>query len=172
MKRPVLRATVGVSTIAFTLCAATYAAQATTSEPASAPASAHTAATKLHHDDAASRLSSSGIKVTSSGGCSDRNSPNCTSLEQVNLTTIQGAQTLKKSSNCDLTVTGGTETGHADGTYSHWNGYKLDFHMTSCLSDYVKGNFSSIGGSKWKSGAGNIYYDEGNHWDVTFHSAG
>lgn len=171
MKRPVLRATVGVSTVALTLCGATYAAQATTSAPA-APASAHTTATKLHNADAVSRLDGSGIKVTSSGSCSDRNKSNCTSLEQVNLTTIKGAQTLKKASKCALTVTGGTETGHASGTYSHWNGYKLDFHMTSCLTKYVKGNFSSIGGSKWKSKAGNVYYDEGNHWDVTFHSAG
>jgi len=168
MKRPVLRTSVGVSVVALALGGATYAAQATTS----APASAHPTVTKLHNSDAVSRLKDSGIKVTSSGGCSDRNRSNCTSLEQVNLTTVQGAQTLKKSSKCDLTVTGGTETGHASGTYSHWNGYKLDFHMTSCLTKYVKGHFSSIGGGKWKSSAGNVYFDEGNHWDVTFHSAG
>lgn len=32
----------------------------------------------------------------------------------------------------------GTETGHTPGTYSHANGYKLDFHKTSALDSYIK----------------------------------
>ncbi|AXB44035.1 hypothetical protein [Amycolatopsis albispora] len=128
--------------------------------------------TKLTHSQATSRLRSSGITWSSSGGCSDRNRPNCTSFEQVNLATIQGAQTLKSASGCGLNVTGGTETGHASGTYSHWNGYKLDFSLSSCLTNYIKGNFSAIGGNKWKAGSGNIYYLESNHWDVTFYNCG
>ncbi|GAB2750739.1 hypothetical protein [Amycolatopsis magusensis] len=128
--------------------------------------------TKLTHSQATSRLSSSNISWSSSGGCSDRNKPNCTSFDQVNLASIQGAQTLKSASGCGLNVTGGTETGHASGTYSHWNGYKLDFSLSSCLTNYIKGNFSSIGGNKWKAGSGNIYYLESNHWDVTFYNCG
>jgi hypothetical protein len=127
---------------------------------------------KLSHGTAVSRLSAAGIGVRSSGNCSDRNVPTCTSLEQVNSATIAGAITLKGASGCALTVTGGTETGHASGTYSHWNGYKLDFAMTSCLTNYVTGTFTSIGGSKWKSGSGNIYYNESNHWDVTYYNCG
>ena len=128
--------------------------------------------TKLTHAQATTRLRNSNITWSSSGGCSDRNNPTCTSFSQVNLATIQGAQTLKSASNCGLNVTGGTETGHASGTYSHWNGYKLDFSLSSCLTNYIKGNFSSIGGNKWKAGSGNIYYLESNHWDVTFYNCG
>jgi hypothetical protein len=128
--------------------------------------------TKLTHAQATSRLRSSGITWSSSGGCSNRNNSTCTSFEQVNLATIQGAQTLKSASGCALNITGGTETGHASGTYSHWNGYKLDMSLSSCLTGYIQRNFASIGGSKWQSGAGNIYFLEGNHWDVTYFNCG
>ncbi|MFF1512309.1 hypothetical protein, partial [Streptomyces sp. NPDC058326] len=113
----------------------------------------------------------------SSGGCSDRYNSTCTSFEQLNLATAQGAQTLKSASGCALNITGGTETGHASGTYSHWNGYKLDFSKYTCLGNYIKNTFTYIGvrgdgAPQWKSGAGNIYADEGNHWDVTFYNCG
>jgi hypothetical protein len=128
--------------------------------------------TKLTHSQATSRLSSSGITWSSSGNCSNRNNSTCTSFDQVNLATIQGAQTLRSASGCGINITGGTEVGHASGTYSHYNGYKLDMGLTSCLTGYIQRNFTSIGGSKWQSGAGNIYYLEGNHWDVTFYNCG
>ncbi|MEU9744328.1 hypothetical protein AB0P45_18415 [Streptomyces niveus] len=162
----VIRSTaIGVSALALAFFSFPATAQAAQSAPAGALA-------KLSHATAASQLSNAGIGISSSGGCSNRNNPTCTSLDQVNSATIQGAITLKNASGCGLTVTGGTETGHASGTYSHWNGYKLDFSMTSCLTNYVTRNFTSIGGSKWQSGAGNIYYNEVNHWDVTFYNCG
>ncbi|MCX4674030.1 hypothetical protein OG413_01620 [Streptomyces sp. NBC_01433] len=133
--------------------------------------------TKLTHSQATSRFSSSGVTWSSSGGCSDRNVPTCTSFDQLNLATAQGAQTLKSATGCALNITGGTETGHAGGTYSHWNGYKLDFAKSSCVTNYVTGVFTYIGvrgdgAPQYQSGSGNIYADEGNHWDVTFHNCG
>ena len=129
--------------------------------------------TKLTHAQATSMLRSSGITWSSSGNCSNRNNSTCTSFDQVNLATIQGAQTLKRASGCALNITGGTETGHASGTYSHWNGYKLDFALGSgCLGSYIRNNFTSIGGNQWKSGSGNIYFLESNHWDVTYFNCG
>ncbi|WP_051838274.1 hypothetical protein [Streptomyces sp. NRRL F-2580] len=135
------------------------------------------AATKISHATATSMFRGSGITWSSSGGCSDRNNPTCTSFEQLNLDTAKGAQTLKSASGCSLNITGGTETGHAGGTYSHWNGYKLDFSKYTCVGNYIKNTFTYIGvrgdgAPQWKSGAGNIYADEGNHWDVTFYNCG
>ncbi|GAA2473306.1 hypothetical protein GCM10010406_06410 [Streptomyces thermolineatus] len=135
------------------------------------------AVTKLTHSQATSMLKSSGITWSSSGGCSDRYNSTCTSFEQVNLATIQGAQTLKSASGCALNITGGTETGHSSGTYSHWNGYKLDYSLYSCVSNYITGNFTYIGlrgdgAPQYKSGSGNIYAKEGNHWDVTYYNCG
>lgn len=169
MKRTMLRAAVGSSALALAVFSTAYAAEAHTAEPVKKEAGV---LAKLSHSQAAGQLSNAGIGIRSSGGCSDRNNPTCTSLEQVNSASIQGAITLKGASGCALTVTGGTETGHADGQYSHWNGYKLDFAMSSCLSNYIKNTFTSIGGSKWEAGSGNIYFDESNHWDVTFYNCG
>lgn len=175
MNKAVISAAVGASALALTLFASPAIAQVapTATEPAAAVAQDDRGLfAKLSHSEAAGRLAAAGIGISSSGGCSDRNNPTCTSLDQVNDATIAGAITLKNASGCSLTVTGGTETGHADGTYSHWNGYKLDFSMTSCLTNYVTGTFTPIGGSKWQSGSGNIYFNESNHWDVTFHNCG
>ncbi|WP_328319829.1 hypothetical protein [Streptomyces sp. NBC_00388] len=135
------------------------------------------AATKISHATATSMFSSSGITWSSSGGCSDRNVATCTSFDQLNLATAQGAQTLKGALGCAMNITGGTETGHASGTYSHWNGYKLDIAKTTCLTNYVKNTFTYIGlrgdgYPQWKSGAGNVYADEGSHWDITFYNCG
>ncbi|MET8411793.1 hypothetical protein ABZV34_27480 [Streptomyces sp. NPDC005195] len=135
------------------------------------------AVTKISHATATSMLRSSGITWSSSGGCSDRNNPTCTSFEQLNLATAQGAQTLKGASGCTLNITGGTKTGHASGTYSHWNGYKLDYGKNSCVTAYINSNFTYIrlrgdGAPQYKSASGNIYADEGNHWDVLYYNCG
>jgi hypothetical protein len=158
-----------------TLFSAPGAASAATARPSVEQA---VAVTKLTHAQATSRLSAAGISWTSSGGCSDRNNPTCTSFEQVNLATIQGAETLRSASGCALTITGGTETGHASGTYSHWNGYKLDFSPTSCVTNYVQNTFTYIGtrpgdgAPQYRSGSGNIYARESNHWDVLYYNCG
>lgn len=54
-------------------------------------------------------------------------------------------------------------------TYSHWNGYKVDIAKTSCATNYIKRSFRSTGGGRWRSSAGNVYYDEGDHWDITYY---
>ncbi|WP_405795285.1 hypothetical protein [Streptomyces sp. NBC_01506] len=167
MNKALRSAAIGASALALAFFSSPPAQAAPTDTKAPAGALA-----KLSHATASSQLRNAGIGISSSGGCSDRNNPTCTSLEQVNSATIQGAITLKGASGCGLTVTGGTETGHASGTYSHWNGYKLDFSMSSCLTNYITRTFTSIGGSKWQSGAGNIYYNEVNHWDVTYYNCG
>ncbi|WP_371589641.1 hypothetical protein [Streptomyces virginiae] len=138
------------------------------------PGTAHAAPAKLSHAAAVSKLNATGgIGLSSSGGCSNRNNATCTSLEQVNAATISDVSTLRNASHCALTITGGTEVGHASGTYSHWNGYKIDFSPTSCVSAYVTNSFTRIadrgdGAARYRSAAGNVYARESNHWDVTF----
>ncbi|HEY7596500.1 MAG TPA: hypothetical protein VH969_25360 [Actinophytocola sp.] len=174
-----VRALVVMAAAASALLITTAGAQASTQpkehDPVFTPSSSSDVGvlvTKLTHSQATSRLRSSGITWSSSGGCSDRYNSTCTSFEQVNLTTIQGIQTLKSASGCAINVTGGTEVGHASGTYSHWNGYKLDISLYTCVGNYIRGSFTYIGGSKYQSGSGNIYYLEGNHWDITYYNCG
>jgi hypothetical protein len=126
---------------------------------------------------AESRFRSAGIGWTSSGGCTTRSNPTCTSFEGIRQATIDGGITLKRASGCALTITGGTEVGHASGTYSHYNGYKLDFSRTSCLTSWIHGTYTYIGlrgdgAPMYRAASGNIYADEGNHWDVTYYTCG
>lgn len=188
MRKPSLRAGLGALAMTVTLIvtpgiglASAAAADTTAPAKSAAPAAAQDtptlAATKISHSQATSRFRSSGITWSSSGGCSDRNNPTCTSFSQLNLASAQGAQTLKSASGCAVHITGGTETGHAGGTYSHWNGYKLDFRPGSCLSGYITGTFTYIGergdgAALYKAASGNIYARESNHWDVTFYNCG
>jgi hypothetical protein len=135
------------------------------------------ALTKLTHSQATSIFRAAGITWSSSGGCSDRYNSTCTSFEQINDSTVYGVRTLKTASGCAVNITGGTEVGHASGTYSHWNGYKVDISKYTCVGNYIHNTFTRIadrgdGAAQWRSGAGNIYADEGSHWDITYYNCG
>ena len=135
------------------------------------------AVTKMTHSQAAGIFSAAGITWSSSGGCSDWNNSSCTSFTNINDTTVYGVRTLKQASGCAVNITGGTETGHASGTYSHRNGYKVDISAYTCVGNYIRNTFTRIadrgdGAQPWRSGAGNIYANEGNHWDITYYNCG
>lgn len=132
----------------------------TTSDPLS------NRAARLSDGQARALLAANGISVYSSGGCSNRNATNCTSLDTILTGVIADVITLKKKSKCTVLVTGGTETGHAVGPTSHWNGYKADINMNLCLSTWVSRNGKALGGDKWAVGNA-VYWHEGNHFDVT-----
>ena len=141
----------------------------------SAPASA---ATKLSQSAAASQLSRAGITWSSSGGCTTRSNSTCTSFDQINQSTVSGAIHLRQVSGCAMNITGGTEVGYASGTYSHYNGYKIDISHRTCTDNYIHNNFTHIGNRsgdnapQWQSPAGNLYADEGSHWDIVFYVCG
>ena len=130
-------------------------------------------AAKLSQAQADSLIRAAGIGVSSSGGCTNRNNSTCTSFDQINDTTVNGIITLKRASGCAMTITGGSETGHASGTYSHWNGFKVDIAFSSCIGNYIVNNFTyqgkrGDGAPLYKSAAGNLYAKESTHWDITY----
>ena len=131
---------------------------------------------KLTHAQAAQRLRAAGIRWVSTGNCSNKKNRRCTSFDGVREHTINGLVALKKNSGCPVVVTGGTETGHAKGTKSHENGYKIDIRPDSCVSKWILAHskFSyDRGDAKVYRGtlAGRTvdYARERNHWDITFH---
>lgn len=135
------------------------------------------AASAVTQASAESQFRAAGIGWTSSGGCTDPAGSTCTSFSGLRQATVDGAVTLARASGCTLTVTGGTETGHAGGTYSHANGYKLDFARTTCLTSWVHGTYRYAGtrgdgAALYEAASGNVYADEGNHWDVTYYTCG
>ncbi len=135
------------------------------------------AASAVSQASAEAQLRAAGITWTSSGGCTTRSNPTCTSFDGIRQATIDGAITLHSASGCALQITGGTEGGHASGTYSHYNGYKLDFSRTSCLTSWVHNTYTYIGLRSdgypmYEAASGNVYADEGSPWDVTYYSCG
>ncbi|MFD0593290.1 hypothetical protein ACFQZ4_12645 [Catellatospora coxensis] len=141
------------------------------------PGAGAQAAAYLSHRTTVDIFRDAGISIWSSGKCSDRDNPNCTSFERIRRSTVDGLLTLRKASKCDLRVTGGTETGHGSGTYTHWNGWKIDISKYDCVGRYIKRYFRYVGyirgwGYQYKAPSGNVYTDEGNHWDILYYSCG
>ncbi|EEY17952.1 conserved hypothetical protein [Verticillium alfalfae VaMs.102] len=135
------------------------------------------AQTQLTQFQAAQRFKAAGILSRSTGACTTKSNPRCTSFSGIRATTVAGAITLKKACKCSLIITSDTEVGHPTGKYSHSTGHKLDFAKNAALNRYVRGTFTRIsnrsdGASRYKARSGNIYVDEGNHWDVTFFTDG
>ncbi|MEV5545750.1 hypothetical protein AB0L35_06330 [Streptomyces sp. NPDC052309] len=127
------------------------------------------------HNEAAAVLKRAGITWTSSGGCSNREKTNCTSFTKINKATVSGIVAFKKAGKCAVRITGGTERGHASGTYSHYNGYKVDIALNSCVNKYITSHFKNAGkrgdgATMYKSAAGNVYAREGSHWDITYYN--
>lgn len=132
---------------------------------------------RLTHAQAVKLLDAADVAWDASGKCIDRTRPNCTSFSGVRRSTIDGVRTLRRASGCPVVVTGGTETGHATGRYSHWNGWKLDIRRTACVDAYVGKWFSRVGriegwGTQYKAKSGNLYTNEVHHWDILFYSCG
>ncbi|MFS1298752.1 hypothetical protein [Streptosporangium longisporum] len=161
---------------------ATAAGKAATAagKPAEAPASEaqqvqRQRSLRLQQTDAEQLLRQAGLRWTSSGGCSNRQGRNCTSLQAVRSGTISSAIDLKRRSGCRLVVTGGTEVGHAPGPYSHFAGYKLDIKPNACINRYIKKNHPKQGvrgdGARLygEEGASEpLYAREADHWDILF----
>lgn len=129
------------------------------------------------HNDAATQFRKAGVSWTSSQNCSNWNKRGCTSFTNINRATVAGAIAFKKLSKCRVVITGGTEIGHASGTYSHRNGYKVDMSkQDGCLDRYIPNHFKKAGARKdgtklYKSPAGNVYAREHSHWDVLYYNS-
>ncbi|MFC0864383.1 hypothetical protein ACFHYQ_18990 [Sphaerimonospora cavernae] len=139
---------------------------------------ASAAATRLGQQDAARHLAEAGLKWVSTGGCTDRRGSSCTSLESIRYGTLMRLIDLKRASDCDITVTGGTEVGHSTGRYSHGNGYKVDIAHNKCIDAYIKGKFRrqksrGDGSALYRPPSDSVtpsavYADERTHWDIFF----
>lgn len=130
--------------------------------------------TPLTQAQAEARLIPNGITASSTGSCTDRNNPRCTSYQGILSGTVDGVIALKKAAGISsLVITGGTEVGHGRSQYSHSNGYKVDVRHQTGLDNYIKTTFSRIanrgdGYPQWRAPSGNLYCDEGSHWDITY----
>jgi hypothetical protein len=141
--------------------------------PAPAPQTMLNKADRLRQDTALSSLRLNGISRRSTGHCSNRYRPGCTSLEGIRRGSIAGLLAFKRRSHCRIIVSGGTERGHAHGRFSHWNGYKIDVLPNRCVDRYITRRFRHVGtrgdgAALYRSRSGGVYANEGSHWDLLY----
>lgn len=121
------------------------------------------------------RLAAAGISVNKEAcppGVRYQDHPGgCTSVGGMQEATIQQAIILKGICG-SLTVTGGNELGHTEGTVSHTTGYKIDFGtgIDSCIQGGANGYFVRNGSrgshARYTDKCTNEYVRESDHWDV------
>ena len=132
-----------------------------------------TAPTLLTQQAAIAIVHAAGIRVISSGHCTRRSGRHCTSLDGVRSATIGGLVALREISHCRVTVSGGTERGHAHLRYGHGGGYKIDLLPNRCLGRFIRAHFTRIrrrgdGAAQWRAPGSVTFAREPSHWDVTF----
>ncbi|MFE9725691.1 hypothetical protein ACFYQ5_19340 [Streptomyces sp. NPDC005794] len=170
MKFPSVSSKRGRSLVAGLAAVAVLGGAAASAAAAAAPAKYRT------HAEAAAQLKKAGVTWSSSGGCTNRERSDCTSFTRINKATVSGVIAFRKAGGCAVRVTGGSERGHAAGTYSHYNGYKADVALGRCVDTYITKHFKDVGergdGARmYRSAAGNVYAREGNHWDITYYNS-
>lgn len=132
---------------------------------------------RLGHFTVLDKLRAEGIGWRSNGNCDDREETDCTSFEGMRWSSLLGLIDFHRQSGCPITVSGGTERGHADGLYTHYNGYKIDIMPNRCIDAYVKQHYRYAGergdgADLYKAPNGYTYVDEfGTHWDIVFSAA-
>lgn len=129
----------------------------------------------LTHDSAAQIVTQAGMKITSTGNCSDRLNRNCTSLEGIpkdaaNELVKLNQEYLKTCAGCEgITIAGGTEVGHQ----THGVGKSIvDISSKNArVNAFIKSQISESNPkiNTWyqdKNGSNNYYFYEGDHWHV------
>jgi len=109
-------------------------------------------------------LAKEGIFVYASP-CTQGQTTGCVNLNGLTSTTLDGLTVLKTSCPaCNITITGGTESGHSAGS-SHNSGIAVDLRMDASLNNYITTNKTA---GPTQSSYGPIYTLSINGRDVTF----
>ncbi|MEV5570575.1 hypothetical protein AB0L06_11015 [Spirillospora sp. NPDC052269] len=111
------------------------------------------------------------VRWRSNGHCHDRANPSCTSFEGLLHGSLDDLFAFGRLSGCPLTVSGGTEHGHARGRLSHGTGHKIDVMPTACLDRFIPRRFRHIGlrgdnAELYRSHTGVVFAREPSHWDI------
>ncbi len=126
-------------------------------------------------------LSNAGVNIWHAA-CASPSSRNCTSVGGTRAATLQQVIIVRNAvcgsnTSCRIVVTGGSEGGHAAGTFSHGNGYKVDIDDTGGVNRVLGAltrtgtRGGDFGGPIFKDSCGNEYVHESNHWDITVQTA-
>lgn len=133
---------------------------------------------KLTQSQAASQLSAAGVTWSSSGGCTTRSNSTCTSFEQINDSSPGREDPQERERLLDQHRRrhgGGPRLRHLQPLQRVQGRHHAP--DLCCVDGYIHSAFTRIanrgdGARQWKAGSGNIYADEGSHWDITYYSCG
>jgi hypothetical protein len=127
----------------------------------------------MRQQEAGALLHGAGLRWISSGHCTRRTNPHCTSFSGLRTSTLGGVLRLREDSRCRLVISGGTERGHSRGQFSHGAGYKLDILPNRCLNRFVRHHYRRIhtrgdGSPLYRAPGRSLFAREPSHWDITF----
>lgn len=147
--------------------------------------------TKCSEDEARDYLLEDEHISINKDACTATKKKDCTSVGNMKPETMDQIVQLQEACNCDIRLTGGTEGLHAQGTYSHTNGYKYDMSNDekghSAVNKYIIDNCTAGNSCKvdyrdkaktQKRYTYNLGYETveyvnekdavgGSHWDVS-----
>lgn len=142
--------------------------------------SSTTGRSSITDSQARTQLSSAHYSFSSTGNCTEDRS-NCTYLGGIQQSALSTLVSLGNKSGCSgMTITGGSEPGHAGGPNSHGNGYKIDIRNNATANSCIEAHTTRYpagdrggdgGGTARKDSCGNVYVQESDHWDVQFTAA-
>jgi len=128
-----------------------------------------------------STLAASGITINRENACTPGQTSGCTDVGNLRENTINGVIDFKNNcgTDCAVMLNGGSEGNgiHSEtGVYNHINGYKVDIAPNAQVDNYITNSseFTKIpttrsdGATGYRDKAGNTYYREKTHWDVTY----
>ena len=132
-----------------------------------------TPSTLMHHQEVGALLHGEGVRWISSGHCTRRTNPHCTSFDGLRPATLSAMLALRQTSRCGLVISGGTETGHAGGRFSHGGGYKLDVLPSHCINRFIRRHYHRVptrgdGAAQYRARGRTTFAREPSHWDITF----
>lgn len=120
------------------------------------------------------RLTQAGITVNHDSCQNGSDGSMCTSVVGMQTATIDHIIAIRNScTTCQITVTGGTEPGHAEsGVRIHSGGYKVDLGLNDTLNAWIIRSTNTAGSRSngdqvYRDRCGNEYARESNHWDIT-----
>ncbi len=133
-----------------------------------------TPSTSTNEQAIRTQFTQAGIAVNNSPCPVGSSGRGCTNVGGMQSATVAQVIAIKTAcgSSCQVIVTGGTEPGHASGTYSHGNGYKVDLGLNPTLNAFLEKlpltgqRGGDAGGPIRSDTCGNEYVKEASHWDI------
>lgn len=139
-----------------------------------------TAGSAGNEQEVRQKFAMAGVTINHESCPSGSDGQGCTNVGGMLASTVNQVIAIKRAcgNSCSVQVTGGTEPGHASGSFSHGTGYKVDLHPTDELDTFIE-SVMLRGGVRGGGEPGPIFLDSckqnqyvraDDHWDITVYA--